>query len=156
MINARTLLLMLVLLTSGEMLYAQQLEQGVVPGIEYADVAEAQDVARAQGKHLALYFYSDLRPMPHRMSEVLPKDWEIQTYLDRYYVRVNIDAMSEAGQTLARRYAVLGQFPTLALVSNTGELQGLQIIDTAQVGAGAFATFFLRTELMVGRMRLSK
>ena len=156
MINAKPWLLMLVLLATGDLIYAQELEQDVPRSIEYADVVEAQDVARAQDKHLALYFYSDRWSTPNRMSAVLPKDWAIQTYLDRYYVRVNIDAESETGQALARRYAVLRQFPVLALVSITGELQGLRVLETTPAGTGEFAQFFLRTALMAGRMSPSK
>ena len=154
MINAKTSLLMLVLvlLASVEVLHAQEQTFRT----EYTDFTEAQAVAQAQGKHVALYLYSGAGAMPDRLSAMLPADWEIQTYLDRSYVGVNVEAESDAGQALVRRYAVLGQVPVLALVSNTGELQGLQVIDEAQAAAGDLAKFFLRTELMAGRFSLSK
>ena len=112
----------------------------------YTDFQEAVTAAEQQGKNLALYFYADAWQTPQSLDDLLPKDWAVQTYLDRHYIRVNIDAESDAGRELAARYAPLGVFPTLALITPEGTLKGS--LSTPDTDPGTYATFFLRTELL--------
>lgn len=116
-----------------------------------ARFTEALRQAQDENKGVAVYFYSDTWRTPHDLEAVLPDDWSVQTYLDRLYVPVAIDADSEQGAALAKRYANHGQFPVLALVRQTGELQGFQVIDLDNREAGPWAKFFLQTELLTGR-----
>ncbi len=112
----------------------------------HTDFQEAVTAAEQQGKNLALYFYADAGQTPQSLDDLLPENWAVQTYLDRQYIRVNIDAESDAGRELADRYAPLDVFPTLALITPEGTLKGsLSIPDT---DPGTYATFFLRTELL--------
>ena len=121
---------------------------------EHIDFREAVTTAEEQGKDLALYFYADAWNTPYSLDHLLPDDWTVQTYLERKYVRVNVDAESDAGRELADRYVPQGVFPALALITPDGELKGA--LANPNTDPGTYATFFLRTELLTGTLTGAK
>ena len=110
--------------------------------------------AKEENKGVAIYFHADGFNAPETLQEFMPDDWVVNTFLERKYIAISVDADTEEGEKLARRYPSLGMYPVLALVdSSNEELTAHMIFDSGEEDADTWAHFFLRHELMVGELR---
>ena len=109
--------------------------------------------AKEENKGVALYFHSDEFDSPQSLEAILPDDWSVKTYLERKYVTLSLDADTEEGEILARRYAQLGVFPVLSLIDSDGEQKALQVIDPQTSDSKAWAHFFPQARVDGGRVK---
>lgn len=106
-----------------------------------------QDVialAAESDQRIAVYMHSADWDAPRHLWDALPKNQAIEQYMSQYML-VEADAKTEIGDQWARKYNVVGIFPSLALLDATGTqvsyiaLQETDLVETL--------SFLLTTEM---------
>ena len=119
---------------------------------ETAQFDAALEQAQAENKGVALFLYASSYGTSAAPEEVIPDDWSIQTYLERNYVLISVDAESEEGKVLAQKYSSLDWYPTLSLMDKDGKREVFYMIRGEELDARDWARRFLEHELMMGRL----
>lgn len=118
---------------------------------DIASFDETLEQAKAENKGVALFLYAGSYNTSTALSDILPDDWSVKTYLERNYISINIDAETPEGQKLAKQYASLGWLPALSFVDQEG--MRMVFYSEGDESAEEWAHFFLKSELITGRLQ---
>ncbi len=81
---------------------------------------EALNAAKAQNKQVFVDFYTGWCVYCRKMAAEAFPDPSVGEYFNRHFINIKIDAESESGKPLARKYEVVA-YPTLLIVNAAGE-----------------------------------
>lgn len=85
-------------------------ETAVSSGIQWQDYKKGVSLAKADGKHIFLYFHADWCPYCIKLKKTTFKDKKVQAYLAQNFISISADTDKE--KHLASRWKVKG-LPTL-------------------------------------------